>query len=73
MKEASQHPDQHRMAVLPADGTSPTHVHLIDAKNLTTKNQRRILSRAMETEGQDNTKLLTKIRERQDRCDHSRY
>jgi len=68
MEEASQHPDGHRLAVLPSRANSS--VDVIEVKNLTTSNQQLVLSRAMETKGQDNERLLTKIRERQDRYRH---
>lgn len=66
MKQACQHTNRHRMAVLPS--AVDNSAELIDVTNLTTSDQQRILSRAMRTEGQDNERLLTKIRERQDRC-----
>ena len=65
MQEAAGHPGRHRMAVLPSK--NKRSVQLIDVKKLTTSKKRLVLSRAMETSGQDNEKLLTKIRERQDR------
>ena len=65
MEEASQLPNPHRLVVLPSKAKSS--VETIDVDKLTTSNQRLILSRAMETRGQDNERLLTKIRERQDR------
>ena len=68
MEEAYQQPDGHRLAVLPSRANSS--VAVIEVKNLTTSNQQLILSRAMETKGQDNERLLTKIRERQDRYRH---
>ncbi len=68
MEEASQKPDGHRLAVLPSRANSS--VNVIEVKNLTTSNQQLVLSRAMETKGQDNERLLTKIRERQDRYRH---
>ena len=71
MQEAAQHPDRHRMAVLPSKTKSS--VQLIDVKHLTTSKKQLVLSRAMETGGQDNERLLTKIRERQDRCELERY
>lgn len=70
MEEASQLPNPHRVAVLPSKAKSS--VEVIDVTKLTTSNQRLILSRAMETRGQDNEQLLSKIRERQDRCLHER-
>ena len=68
MGDTLQHPTGHRLAVLPSRAYSS--VAVIDIAKLTTSNQRLVLSRAMETEGQDNGRLLTKIRERQDRCAH---
>ncbi len=68
MEEASQQPDGHRLAVLPSRANSS--VDVIEVKNLMTSNQQLILSRAMETKVQDNERLLTKIRERQDRYRH---
>lgn len=69
LQETPQHESAHRMAVLPSQDNSKADqlvdVHVV---NLTTSDQRLVLSRAMETEGQDNEKLLTKIRQRQDRC-----
>lgn len=65
MEKASQQPDGHRLAVLPSRANSS--VAVIEVENLTTSDQQLILSRAMETNGQDNERLLTKIRERQDR------
>ena len=65
MQEAAGHPDRHRMAVLPSKNKSS--VQVIVAKKLTTSKKRLVLSRAMETSGQDNERLLNKIRERQDR------
>ena len=68
MEEASQRPDAHRLAVLPSRANSS--VAVIEAKTLTTSDQQLVLSRATETKGQDNDRLLTKIRERQDRYRH---
>lgn len=68
MEEASQRPDAHRLAVLPSRANSS--VAVIEVKSLTTSDQQLELSRAMETKGQDNERLLTKIRERQDRYRH---
>lgn len=68
MEDTSKHPAGHRLAVLPSRAYSS--VAVIDVTKLTTSNQQLVLSRAMETEGQDNERLLTKIRERQDRCAH---
>ena len=68
MEETSQDPVGHRLAVLPSRAYSS--VAVIDVAKLTTSNQQLVLSRAMETEGQDNERLLTQIRERQDRCVH---
>lgn len=65
MEKASQQPDGHRLAVLPSRANSS--VAVIEVENLTTSDQQLILSRAMETNGQDNERLLSKIRERQDR------
>ena len=65
MQEAADRPDRHRMAVLPSKNKSS--VQMIDVKKLTTSKKRLVLSRAMETSGQDNERLLTKVRERQDR------
>ena len=66
MEEISHHPDQRLMAVLPSQTNST--VELINVEKLTTSDQQLVLSEAMQTEGQDNERLLTKIRERQDRC-----
>ena len=68
MEEASQQPDAHRLAVLPSRANSS--VSVIEVKDLTTSDQQLVLSRATETKGQDNERLLTKIRERQDRYRH---
>ena len=68
MEKVSQQPDGHRLAVLPSRANSS--VDVIEVKHLTTSNQQLVLSRAMETKGQDNERLLTKIRERQDRYRH---
>ena len=65
MEQAAEHPERHRMAVLPSRNKSS--VQVIDVKKLTTSKKKLVLSRAMETSGQDNERLLTKIRERQDR------
>lgn len=65
LQEAAGHPNRHRMAVLPSKNNSS--VQVIDVKKLTTSKKKLVLSRAMETSGQDNEKLLAKIRERQDR------
>ena len=71
MEEAEKHPDRHRMAVIPSK--SKKKLALVDVHKLTTSKKRLVLSRAMETSGQDNMRLLTKIRERQDRyCTESR-
>ena len=66
LQETPQHESAHRMTVLPSQDNSKAD-QLVDVVNLTTADQRLVLSRAMETEGQDNEKLLTKIRQRQDR------
>ena len=66
MEEAENHPERHRMAVIPSE--SRKNMAVIDVNKLTTSKKRLVLSRAMETSGQDNERLLTKIRERQDRC-----
>lgn len=65
MEEAEKHPERHRMAVLPSK--SQKKLALVDVHKLTLSKKRLVLSRAMETGGQDNERLLTKIRERQDR------
>ena len=65
MEEAEKHPERHRMAVLPSK--SKKNLALVDVTKLTTSKKRLVLSRAMESSGQDNERLLTKIRERQDR------
>ena len=65
MDEAEKHPERHRMAVISSH--SKKDVSVIDVKKLTTSKKKLVLSRAMETSGQDNERLLTKIRERQDR------
>lgn len=65
MEKAEKHPDRHRMAVVPTQ--SKKKINLVDVKKLTTSKKRLVLSRAMETSGQDNERLLKKIRERQDR------
>ena len=64
MEEAAGHPERHRMAVRPS--ASKRNIAVINVKKLTTSNKQLVLSRAMETGGQDNAKLLTKIRDRQD-------
>ena len=66
MEEAENHPERHRMAVIPSK--SRKKLAVVDVHKLTTSKKRLVLSRAMETSGQDNERLLTKIRERQDRC-----
>lgn len=66
MEEAENHPERHRMAVIPSK--SRKKLALVDVHKLTTSKKRLVLSRAMETSGQDNERLLTKIRDRQDRC-----
>lgn len=65
MEEAAKNPERHRMAVVASD--SKKHMVLVDVNKLTISKKRLVLSRAMETSGQDNERLLTKIRERQDR------
>lgn len=70
MEDTLQHPAGHRLAVLPSRAYSS--VAVMDVAKLTTSDQQLVLSRAMETEGQDNERLLTKIRERQDRCAQGR-
>lgn len=70
MEEADKHPERHRMAVVPTK--SKKNLALVDVSKLTTSKKRLVLSRAMETSGQDNERLLTKIRERQDRYCTSR-
>lgn len=67
MEEAARHPERHRMTALPSKAKSS--VEVIDVKRLTTSQKRLVLSRAMETSGQDNERLLNQIRQRQDRCD----
>lgn len=73
MQEAEQHPERHRMAVIPSK--SRKKLAVVDVNKLTISKKRLVLSRAMETGGQDNERLLTKIRERQDRyrTQRSRY
>ena len=70
MEEAEKHPERHRMAVVASN--SKKNLSLVDVNKLTTSKKRLVLSRAMETSGQDNERLLTKIRERQDRYRTSR-
>lgn len=70
MEEAEKHPERHRMAVMPSK--SKKTMALVDVHKLTLSKKRLVLSRAMETSGQDNERLLTKIRERQDRYRTSR-
>ncbi|KAL0031878.1 hypothetical protein WJX79_002852 [Trebouxia sp. C0005] len=65
MEEAARHPERHRMTALPSKAKSS--VEVIDVKRLTTSQKRLVLSRAMETSGQDNERLLNQIRQRQDR------
>lgn len=65
MEEADKHPERHRMVVVPS--RSKKNLALVDVSKLTTSKKRLVLSRAMETSGQDNERLLSKIRERQDR------
>lgn len=67
MQEAARHPARHRMTAFPSKAKSS--VEVIDVKKLTTSQKRLVLSRAMETSGQDNERLLNQIRQRQDRCD----
>ena len=67
MEEAARHPERHRMTALPSKAKNS--VEVIDVKKLTTSQKRLVLSRAMETSGQDNERLLNQIRQRQDRCD----
>ena len=55
------------MTALPSKAKNS--VEVIDVKKLTTSQKRLVLSRAMETSGQDNERLLNQIRQRQDRCD----
>ena len=52
MEEANQHPHRHRMTALPSKTKSS--VQVIDVNKLTTSKKRLVLSRAMETSGQDN-------------------
>ena len=66
MQEASEHPHRHRMTALPSKTKSS--VQVVDVKSLTISQKRLVLSRAMETSGQDNERLLNQIRQRQDRC-----
>ncbi|DBA97183.1 TPA: hypothetical protein ACH3X1_014944 [Trebouxia sp. C0004] len=65
MQEAARHPERHRMTALPSKTKSS--VKVIDVKKMTTSQKRLVLSRAMETSGQDNERLLNQIRQRQDR------
>ena len=65
MEQAEKYPDRHRMAVVSTQ--SRKKINLVDVKNLTISKKRLVLSRAMGTSGQDNERLLNKIRERQDR------
>ena len=66
MQEAAQHPHRHRMTALPS--RTKSSVQVVDVKKLTISQKRLVLSRAMETSGQDNERLLNQIRQRQDRC-----
>lgn len=65
MQKAAEHPDAHRMAVVPTQAKS--QINLLDVNKLTRSKKKLVVSRALETSGQDNERLLQKIRARQDR------
>lgn len=66
MQKAAEHPDSHRMAVLPTENKS--QVNMLDVNKLTRSKKKLVVTRALESSGQDNERLLQKIRARQDRC-----
>ena len=61
-----QHPHGSRMAVLPL-GSQKIDMQLIDVRKLNKQARQNVLRRAMEVDDQDNEKLLSKIKQRQDR------
>ena len=54
------------MAVLPL-GSQKIDMQLIDVRKLNKQARQNVLRRAMEVDDQDNEKLLSKIKQRQDR------
>lgn len=65
MQKAAEHPDAHRMAVVPTQAKS--QINLLDVNKLTRSKKKLVVTRALDTSGQDNERLLQKIRARQDR------
>ena len=61
-----EHPHGSRMAVLPL-GSKKIDMELIDVRKLNKQARQNVLRRAMEVDDQDNEKLLSKIKQRQDR------
>lgn len=70
MQQAAEHPDSHRMAVFPTKTKS--RINMLDVNKLTQSKKKLMVTRALESSGQDNEKLLRKIRARQDRQAHTR-
>lgn len=65
MQKAAEHPDAHRMAVMPTENKSK--INMLDVNKLTQSKKKLLVTRALSSSGQDNEKLLQKIRARQDR------
>lgn len=65
MQKAAEHPDAHRMAVMPTENKSK--ITTLDVNKLTQSKKKLLVTRALSSSGQDNEKLLQKIRARQDR------
>lgn len=68
MRKAAEHPDSHRMAVLPSKNRS--RINMLDVNKLTKSKKNLLVTQALESTGQDNEILLQKIRARQNRSVH---
>lgn len=66
LEKLKAHPHGSRMAVLPL-GSKKIDMELIDVRRLNKQARQNVLRRAMEVDDQDNEKLLSKIKQRQDR------
>lgn len=67
LEKLKAHPHGSRMAVLPL-GSKKIDMELIDVRRLNKQARQNVLRRAMEVDDQDNEKLLSKIKQRQDRA-----
>ena len=67
LEKLRRHPHGSRMAVLPL-GSKKIDMELIDVRHLNKQARQAVLRRAMEVNEQDNERLLSKVKQRQDRC-----